>query len=152
MKRQGWTIAKWFLAALGLTVIAIVNGAVRKAVYADALGFDLAHQVSTGTGIVLFGLFIGALMRKWRASSRQEAIVLWVGWLVFAVVFEFTFGHYVMGNPWSALLADYNLLAGRTWPLVLAWTAIAPVVFQQVFGARMGDGRTVRNEGIQCRA
>jgi hypothetical protein len=31
---------------------------------------------------------------------------------VATVAFELTFGHYVMGHPWSRLLADYNLLAG----------------------------------------
>jgi hypothetical protein len=29
--------------------------------------------------------------------------------------FEFLVGHYVMGHPWSRLLHDYNILAGRLW-------------------------------------
>jgi hypothetical protein len=32
------------------------------------------------------------------------------------------------------LLADYNLLAGRLWPLVLVWVAIAPALFYRFLG------------------
>ncbi len=35
------------------------------------------------------------------------------------VIFEFGFGHYIMGHSWSKLLHDYNLLAGRLWLVVL---------------------------------
>jgi hypothetical protein len=45
------------------------------------------------------------------------------------VLFEFIFGRLVMKHPWSKLLADYNLLAGRLWLLVLLWLVIAPVLF-----------------------
>ena len=37
-------------------------------------------------------------------------------------------GHYIMGNPWSKLLHDYNLLRGRLWLFVLIWTTIAPYI------------------------
>ena len=35
------------------------------------------------------------------------------------MLFELGFGHWVAGHPWSRLLADYDLLAGRIWVLVL---------------------------------
>jgi len=44
------------------------------------------------------------------------------------VAFEFLFGHYVMGHPWSRLVQDFNLLAGRVWALVLLTTLFAPIV------------------------
>ena len=31
--------------------------------------------------------------------------------------------------PWSELLADYNIFAGRLWPLVLATELAAPWIF-----------------------
>jgi len=48
------------------------------------------------------------------------------------VAFEFLFGHFVMGNPWEALLHDYNLVAGRVWVLVLTWIAVAPIIFHRI--------------------
>lgn len=49
-------------------------------------------------------------------------------WLVLTVCFEFLFGHYVAGHPWERLLADYNLLAGRLWVLILATLLFTPAL------------------------
>ena len=89
-----------------------------------------AHQISTLTGIILFGLYVWFLSRLWRIKSASQALLIGVMWLSLTVAFEFVFGHYVMGNPWSRLLHEYNLLEGRLWVLVLIWITIAPLVFK----------------------
>jgi hypothetical protein len=53
-------------------------------------------------------------------------------WLGMTVVFEFGFGHFVMGHPWKKLFNDYNILEGRVWALVLIWITIAPLVFTKL--------------------
>ncbi|MDP2365724.1 MAG: hypothetical protein Q8M94_18395, partial [Ignavibacteria bacterium] len=50
-------------------------------------------------------------------------------WLFLTILFEFGFGHYVMGNSWQKLLHDYNLAEGRVWSLFLVWLVIAPFIF-----------------------
>lgn len=40
-------------------------------------------------------------------------------WMILTVVFEFSFGHYVVGGSWSKLLSDYNILDGRVWSLFI---------------------------------
>jgi hypothetical protein len=59
-------------------------------------------------------------------------------WLVLTVTFEFLFGRYVAGASWEALLADYDVLRGRLWPLVLLTTLLAPSLWgiARVEGAR----------------
>jgi hypothetical protein len=42
------------------------------------------------------------------------------------VAFELLAGHYLFGNTWERLLADYNVLRGRIWVLVLITTFLAP--------------------------
>ena len=54
------------------------------------------------------------------------------------MAFEFMFGRFVMGHPWSRLLQDYNLLQGRVWVVFLAWLALAPYVFHR--SRHAGDG------------
>jgi hypothetical protein len=76
-------------------------------------------------------VYLGAA-RRWRIESPKQAIVIGLIWLGLTVVFEFLFGHYVMGNPWERLLHDYNLLAGRVWVFVLIWITIAPYVFYRI--------------------
>jgi hypothetical protein len=69
------------------------------------------------------------LVLPWlRLASGAEAVRMGLVWLGLTVAFEFVFGHYAMGQPWAALLHDYNLLHGRLWVVVLAWTTLAPYV------------------------
>ena len=37
-----------------------------------------------------------------------------------------------MGHPWSRLLHDYNVFAGRVWVVILMWITIAPYVFYRM--------------------
>ena len=114
---------------LGLVVLAIVNGVVRERTYGKILRERSAHQLSTLTGIILFGIYIWSLVGIWRMESPGQALVIGGLWLVMTVSFEFIFGHFVMGHPWHKLLHDYNLMKGRVWILVLFWTVLAPYLF-----------------------
>ena len=113
----------WFL----LAVLATVNGIARNALYKPIVGDLLAHQISTVILIIVFFVVTYLLFRRDFARVSDNAW-LWVGfgWLVATEAFEFLVGHYVFGNSWSKLLADYNLFAGRLWILVIIAIFIAP--------------------------
>ncbi|MBL8446270.1 MAG: hypothetical protein JNJ44_02530, partial [Zoogloeaceae bacterium] len=49
-----------------------------------------------------------------------------IGWLASTVVFEFGMGRWVLGKPWSDLLAAYTFTDGNLWPLVLLTVLLAP--------------------------
>jgi hypothetical protein len=53
-------------------------------------------------------------------------------WLGLTLAFEFLVGHFVFRKPWAELLADYNLPAGRIWPLVLLVTFASPEVCRRL--------------------
>ncbi len=122
-------IAKYILAWFPMVVIAILNGMLRESVIRGFLGELASHQLSTLTGAFLFGLYIWAVGRFWELESCKQALAVGLIWLLMTVTFEFLFGHYVAGHSWSRLLQDYNLFAGRVWPLLLAWVTVAPYVF-----------------------
>ncbi|MEC4814802.1 MAG: hypothetical protein SAK29_16200 [Scytonema sp. PMC 1069.18] len=119
----------YILAWFPMILIAIINAGIRELVYAKYFGELRAHQISTVTGILLFGLYVWILTRLQHIQSTEQALVIGLIWLLLTVSFEFLFGHYIVGLEWSQLLADYNLLAGRVWIFVLVWIAIAPLVF-----------------------
>jgi hypothetical protein len=112
--------------------IAIVNGLFRTSLYMQFLTELHAHQLSAVSFILLFGIYVWFVLRWLKLSSAQEAFRLGLTWLVLTVIFEFLFGHFVMGHPWSSLFHDYNLLAGRLWVLVLIWIAAAPSIFYRI--------------------
>ncbi len=113
---------------LGLVALAILNGVLREKRYAPHMGERAAHQVSTVIGLVLFGAYVWVFSGLFPMASARQAIAIGAMWLAMTVLFEFIFGHYVMGHSWEKLLHDYRLLRGRIWVLVLIWTAVAPYV------------------------
>jgi hypothetical protein len=120
--------AFWF----GMVAIAILNGAIREKSYGKFIGELPAHQLSTFIGIVLFGYYIWILTGTFPIASSTQALTIGGIWLCMTVIFEFVFGHFVMGHPWSRLFHDYHLLKGRVWSLVLIWTAIGPYLIYRI--------------------
>ena len=115
-----------------MVVIAIVNGIVRQSLYGPHMEELGAHQVSSVTAIVLFAAYMWFLFRLWPPVSNSQALHIGLMWLAMTIAFEFLFGHYVAGHDWNRLIQDYNLLAGRLWVLVLAWTALGPYLIYRV--------------------
>ena len=120
---------RYVLAWFPMVAIAIANGALRESGYGQHLSELTAHQISTLTAVVLFGAYIWFVVQFWSPTSKAQAIAIGLLWFVMTVAFEFLFGHFVAGHSWERLLHDYNLLAGRVWPLVLVWVAVAPYLF-----------------------
>jgi len=112
----------WFV----LAVLAVANGVLRQATYGTALPELAAHQLSTLTGIALTGAAAWLYARRFPLSSSGTARLIGVCWLAMTIAFEFGFGRYVAGHPWSALLHDYNVLEGRIWILFLVWILALP--------------------------
>lgn len=119
----------WFI----FPFVGILNGVLREATYKNFVGDLTAHQISTVTGILFFGIIFYFIFKKWEIKSVKHAIFIGIIWLGLTILFEFGFGHYVMGNPWQKLLHDYNIAEGRVWSLFLMWITIAPFVFYKIF-------------------
>lgn len=116
------SVAVWF----GLLVLAIANGAIREALLTPRFGAGTGHAISTATlcGAILL---LAWLTLRWIAPrTLSDAWNVGLMWVALTVAFEFLAGHYLFGQPWERLLADYNILRGRIWILVLVTTLVAP--------------------------
>jgi hypothetical protein len=120
---------KYVLAWIPLIFIAIPNAMLRENVFAKYLDELKAHQASSATAVLLFGLYIWVMIHIWKPESARQAVAIGLIWFGLTVAFEFLFGHYVVGHPWSRLFHDYNLFAGRVWIVVLIWLTLAPYIF-----------------------
>jgi hypothetical protein len=118
---------KFLLAWIPGIPIAILNALLRNSLYMKFLDELRAHQLSAVSFAVLFGIYVWFILKWLKLSSAQNALYLGILWLTLTVSFEFLFGHFVMGHPWSKLFHDYNLFAGRVWILVLLWITISPI-------------------------
>ena len=127
------TIYKHILWWFSFPLVGILNGVLREATYKKLVGDLPAHQISTGTGIIVFGIIFYFIFRKWKFKSVKHAIFVGIIWLGLTILFEFGFGHYIMGNSWQKLLHDYNFAEGRVWSLFLVWITIAPLIFYKIF-------------------
>jgi hypothetical protein len=117
-------LAVWLI----LLALAFANGAVREVWILPKAGELRGHALSSVT------LCLAIMLLSWFAipwigplSSRQAWTIGGL-WVVLTLAFEFLAGHYVFGNPWSRLLADYNVFRGRIWVLVIVTTATAPLL------------------------
>ncbi|SDH92710.1 hypothetical protein [Propionivibrio dicarboxylicus] len=118
-------LAAWLMMLL----VSMANGALREFVYAPYLSASAAQQLSTLTGAILLGIIIYRHVQRHPFPSLGAAFQSGVFWVTLTIAFEFLFFHYVGGHPWSALLANYDLSAGRLWPLLLLWITLAPALF-----------------------
>jgi hypothetical protein len=123
---------KFLLAWFPMIPIAIVNGLFREKVLANRFTELQAHQWSTVSLILLFGIYVWVLFKFWPPETFRQSLYIGLLWLVLTVIFEFLFGHYIAGHSWNKLLQDYNMIKGRLWILVLIWITGAPVLFYQL--------------------
>jgi hypothetical protein len=120
----------WMIAWLGGPLIGVANGGARELTYARHVDELTAHQLSTGTALALFTAYFAALERRWPLPSDRAALEVGAGWAALTVVFELGFGRGVTHQPWSKLLADYDVRRGRLWALVPIWMALGPVTMR----------------------
>jgi hypothetical protein len=121
-----------FYAVVGwgaMIPFAIGNGAFREALLTPRLGDAKARAISS---LMLSAfVFLGIAVLLWAVpgdESLRELLTVSLTWPALTILFEFGFGHYVERKPWDTLLADYNILKGRIWGLVLLSEFAAPLL------------------------
>ena len=112
---------------LVIMVLAVLNGGVREAFITPLLSERAGHIIST---VILCALI---LLTAWLAigwmdpRNQWHAALIGITWVGLTFAFEFLVGHYVFGTSWETLLADYNVVRGRVWPLVPLTCLMAPM-------------------------
>lgn len=114
-------LAMWLV----LLALAMANGVARVKLIEPRLGEDRARQLHT----VLLALAALAVALPFvRAEGVTEAgplLILGLVWSGLTVTFECAMGR-MQGQPWSTILADWDLARGRLWPVFLVSLAATP--------------------------
>lgn len=125
MKMITVTLGTWFL----FMILAIINAGIRNGVYKSIVGDLTAHQISTLIFVIVIFVVTYLILRFSDLNlSGSQALLMGIIWVILTIGFEFVAGHYAFGNSWEKLLADYNILNGRIWSLVLLTEFITPLL------------------------
>lgn len=125
MKRY---ILFWFV----LLILAFTNGALREIVYKSIVGEPWAHHISVVTGIVLTGIAIWFVVKKWGFTSQRQSAQVGIVWVVLTEIFEIFL---ILSNPknsFNDFLHAHNIAAGEMWMLFVLWIGFAPVLFYRI--------------------
>jgi hypothetical protein len=118
--------AKAAVAWALLATVMVANGFFRGLVLEPFLGHHVARQVASVIGacivVAVAGVFVHRLPDPARAPLARAGLL----WGALTVAFELGLGLFVSGLSLGEILADYDLSAGRLWPLVLLTTVLAP--------------------------
>jgi len=124
----------WFI----LLIFAVANGTLGQLAIRPWAGEYGNHLYKSA---LMLGFIYLVLTKFWKIVGlhawRSRAV--WLGLFLagLTVGFEFGFFHYLMGEPWEKLLADYQFWRGRLWVLLLA----ADLVFPYLTAASMARAK-----------
>jgi len=121
------SVLVWIVMAF----VTILFAVFREAVFIPATGLNgtLARALLLPAAIFYIFVITYLFLKRTKAQySSRDTLKIGILWLLLTIAFEFAFGSIVMGNSLSALVADYNLLAGRTWSLFLLTLLVAPLI------------------------
>ncbi|HSW56010.1 MAG TPA: hypothetical protein VLH59_13055 [Ignavibacteriaceae bacterium] len=99
----------WFILAIS----AIAVATFRVGVLLPPFGEQTAHQLGTILYLIVQFLIIYFFIKKMKIKETKTLLGVGIFWVAITIIFEFVFGHFIMGHPWQKLFADYNLLNGR---------------------------------------
>jgi len=116
------------LAWLVLLALAVVNGAARETWLIPRIGGSAGHAASSLSLSALIFLLSWVAIGWINPATARDAFLIGLAWLALTLAFEFIAGHYVFRKPWNELLADYDVLSGRMWVIVLVTTTLAPLL------------------------
>lgn len=118
---------KQLLLWLPMIAIAFLNAALRELVLAKHLDPLQAHQASTITLIIACAAYIHAITGALAFADARQAWLTGAVWVLLTMVFEFSLGR-LTHKPWQVLFADYDITAGRIWPVFLTCLLILPYI------------------------
>ena len=128
--------ARAFLAWLAILVLAILNGGLREGVLIPHLGEQVGRVLSPALLALLVAAAAWPAVPWIRPADLRGAWGVGLFWLGLTLAFEFLAGHYLFGDSWERLLAEYDVSKGRLWVLVPITTLLAPVVVQALRSRR----------------
>lgn len=119
---------------LTILPIAFINGTLRVFVINRLVGERAAHIASTlFLSVAAFFVILFFVKRTPGVFATGDLLLAGAVLVFLTVVFEFALGGF-SGKTWEEMLADYHVLKGRIWPLVLFVEFLGPLIARKICG------------------
>lgn len=125
-----------FLIWIVFAIITVFFGAFRELFFIPntGLGPNLSRALLLPLAFFyIIGITYLFLKKTKAVYNKADIVKIGLLWFIATILFEFGFGGLVMGNSIAKLLADYNLLEGKTWSLFLLCVLTAPAIVNKFF-------------------
>jgi hypothetical protein len=121
----------------------IIHGLLRTAFLTPCVGDFQARQIGVFVGSLLI-LTITCLSVRWiQADTIQALTVVGFFWLALTLLFELSFGRFVLGLSWKRIASDYDLARGGLLPFGLLLLTLSPLISARLRGLKMRDHKIV---------
>jgi hypothetical protein len=108
--------------------VEFIHGIARRIFLALYVGDFRSLQIGVLSGSLLI-LLIAFVTADWLCADRtKRQIAAGLIWTGLTLVFEFGFGHFVLGLPWERLIADYDIMRGALLPFGLVVLTLSPLI------------------------
>ena len=125
-------LTMWVVMAIAMSA----NGVFRELVLKSITSSRVADILSAVIGILLLAAISHIGFRTMRAPTTRSLAVASVMLVLLTIVFETVLGVVVDHKSLTQLIDHYAIWRGELWPIVLAFLAYTPFLWERRFRSR----------------
>lgn len=118
----------WFI----IVIVAVINGIFRESILVPYFGEAVALPASGITLAIIIFIIIYLSFKLFGKNKYLSYLYMGIQFVTMTLVFEFVFGHYVIGKSWSELLQVFNILEGDLFILALLVSLLSPLLVAKI--------------------
>lgn len=117
-----------------IAIFAIVNGVFRENILAPVLGKTLALPISGLSLSIIIFVVTSLAFSLINGNNKLTYILIGLQWVFLTLLFEFVFGHFVVGKSWASIFEVFNIVNGDLFLVVLATSLVSPLLVAKTKG------------------
>jgi hypothetical protein len=118
----------WFIIA----IFAVINGIFRESIITPYFGEAVALPTSGITLSIIIFTITYYSFKLFDKNKYRTYLYIGIQWVTMTLIFEFVFGHYVIGKSWSELLHVFNILEGNLFIIALLASFFSPLLVARI--------------------
>lgn len=115
-----------------IAIFAVINGLFRESVLSPHFGESVALPASGITLSIIIFTIIYLSFKLFGKNEYRTYLYIGIQLVTMTLIFEFFFGHYVIGKSWSELLQVFNILKGDLFTIALLVSLFSPILVAKI--------------------